>query len=158
MTTSGQRKNSSFSRPEDTGEACVHWSEAAKEPIRTTGIAVAGILILLAGFLGIIHSTLSLAPELGQDFIDAYESWIPQGEFMDSLMSDYDFYAGVVFVFSVLAVAFSMFALRITNFTGAVLGSIFGILAIGFMLGAFLSLIGLFFLLAYRKEFLLACG
>jgi len=158
MATGRQKKTASSPTSDVTGEACVHWSEAAQEPIRTAGIAVAGILILLAGFLGIIHSTLSLAPDLGQDFMDAYESWIPQGEFLDSLMSDYDLYAGLVFVFGMMAVAFSMFALRITNFTGAVLGAIFGILAIGFMFGAFLSLTGLLLLLAYRKEFLLACA
>jgi hypothetical protein len=151
-------KKTSHSPANETGEACVHWSEASQEPIRTAGIMVAGVLILLAGFLGIVHSTLSLSPELGGNFLDAYESWIPPGAFLDSVMSDYNLYAGLVFVFGLIAVAFSMFALRITNFTGAVLGAIFGILAIGFLLGAALGLLGLLLLLAYRKEFLLACG
>lgn len=146
------------SADEGSGEACVHWSEATQEPIRTAGISVAGILILLAGFLGIVHSTLSLSPELGGDFLSAYESWIPQGEFLDSVMQDYTLYAALVFVFGILAVACSMFALRISNFTGAMLGSIFGILAIGFLLGSAFALLGLLLLLAYRKEFLLACG
>jgi len=136
----------------------VHWSEASQEPIRTAGIMVAGVLILVAGFLGIVHSTLSLSPELGGDFLDAYDSWIPPGAFLDSLMDDYTAYAVIVFVFGVLAVAFSMFSLRITNFTGAVLGAVFGIFAIGFLIGSAFALLGLMLLLAYRKEFLLACG
>ncbi len=148
----------SASQSEETGEVCVHWSEASQEPIRTAGIMVAGVLILIAGFLGIVHSTLSLSPELGGDFLDAYESWIPPGSFLNSVMEDYTLYAAVVFVFGVLAVAFSMFALRITNFTGAVLGAVFGIIAIGFLIGSAFALLGLMLLLAYRKEFLLACG
>ena len=151
-------KRTSHSTADETGEACVHWSEAPEVPIRTAGIMVAGVLILLSGFLGIAHATLSLTPELGGDFLDAYESWIPPGAFLNSVMSDYNLFAGLVFVFGVIAVACSMFALRITNFTGAVLGAIFGILAIGFLLGAAFGLLGLLLLLAYRKEFLLACG
>jgi hypothetical protein len=158
LLSGNNAKKTSHSPADETGEACVHWSEASQQPIRTAGILVAGVLILLAGFLGIVHATLSLSPEFGEDFLDAYESWIPPGAFMDSIMSDYNLYAGLVFLFGMIAVACSTFALRITNFTGAVLGAIFAILAIGFLLGAAFGLLGLFLLLAYRKEFLLACG
>ncbi|MEM0343212.1 MAG: hypothetical protein QXJ32_04935 [Thermoplasmata archaeon] len=144
--------------PDETGEACVHWSEASKQAIRTAGIKVAGVLILVAGFMGVTHSTLSLSPEFGGDFLDAYEAWIPPGAFLDSLMADHSLYAGLVFVFGVGAVACSMFALRITSFRGAVLGGVLGILAVGFLLGAAFSLLALILLVVYKKEFLLACG
>lgn len=155
--SSNNGKRTEHPLTDETGEACVHWSEAPEEPIWTAGIMVAGIFILLAGFLGMVHATLSLVPGLGEDFLGIYEDWIPTGAFLDSVLSDYNFYAVLVFVLGLIAVVLSGYALRMTNFKGAVIGAVAGILAIGFLLGSFFGLIALLLLLASRKEFLLAC-
>jgi hypothetical protein len=62
-----------------------------------------------------------------------------------------------MFVFGVLSIALSMTALKRSNYPGAVAGAVFGIMAIGFLFGAFFGLMALILLLLSEREFLLEC-
>jgi hypothetical protein len=143
--------------PPPKAEECEHWSERPTHSIRTAKVGVGGILILLAGFLGITHALLSVMPETGQSILDTYESVIPQGEALNEILDTYEFYAGLMMFFGVMAVALSMFAFNRSRYAGAIAGGIFGVLAIGFLLGAFLGLVGLLLVATSKREFLPEC-
>ncbi len=145
--------------PEDlSAEECVHWSDKPASAGRTAKISVAGILVLMAGFLGISQALISLAPEISEEFIRTLEEVVPGMETVDDLMADYVLLQAAFFVFGVVAIFGSMFALMGSRFDMAVIGAVFGILAVGFMLGAIFSLFGLIMVLTSRKEFLSECG
>ncbi|MCU0852848.1 MAG: hypothetical protein MUC90_06330 [Thermoplasmata archaeon] len=139
-------------------EECEHWSEKPAHAVRTAKVGIAGTFILLAGVLGIVHAVMSVLPGIGEDIIATYENVIPQGEFLDGLMQDYVFVAALIFVSGVLAIGMSMFAFMKSNFYGSIAGGIFGILAIGFLFGAFFGLVGLLLVATSKREFLAECG
>jgi ribosomal protein L40E len=134
-------------------EECVHWSEGPSSPGRTAMVLVAGILILMAGVLGIAQSVLSLSPALGGGFLDAYENAVPGASTTGDLLDQYMLLQVCVFVFGVIAIFGSMFALNQSRFDMSIVGAVSGILAIGLLFGAFLSLVALIVLLTSRRHF-----
>ncbi|HUV60756.1 MAG TPA: zinc ribbon domain-containing protein [Thermoplasmata archaeon] len=134
-------------------EECVHWSEGPSSPGRAAMVMVAGILILMAGVLGVAQSVLSLSPDLGEGFLDAYEDIVPGASTTGDLLNQYALLQVGVFVFGVIAIFGSMFALNRSRFDMSVVGAVSGILAIGLLFGAFLSLVALIVLLTSRKNF-----
>jgi ribosomal protein L40E len=139
-------------------EACVHWSEEPSAAGRTARVLMAGILILMAGVLGIVQSVLALSPGLGEGFLNAYEDLVPGASATGEVLDQYTLLQVAVFVFGVLAIFGSMFALGESRFDMSVVGGVAGVLAIGLILGAFLSIVALLLLVTSRKSFDPECG
>ncbi|OGS43490.1 MAG: hypothetical protein A3K76_00025 [Euryarchaeota archaeon RBG_13_57_23] len=139
-------------------EECEHWSELPTHSVRTAKVGVGGILILLAGFLGITHALLSLLPGTGEDILATYGSVIAPGETLNEILDSYEVYAGLMMLFGVLAVVLSMFAFNRSRFDGALAGGVFGVMSIGFLFGAFFALVGLLLIATSRREFIPECG
>jgi len=145
--------------PQDLpAEECVHWSDKPASAGRTAKVSVAGILVLLAGFLGIAQAVILVTPEMSEEIVSGLEEAIPGLEAVDNLMTDYVLLQAAFFVFGVVAVFGSMFALMGSRFDMSIVGAVFGILAVGFVFGAVLSLAGLLMIATSRKEFLSECG
>lgn len=138
-------------------EECVHWSEKPASAGRSAKVSVAGILILLAGFMGVFQAFFALTPEIGEGFLQTYESAIPWAESTDEVVAEYVLLQIAVFVFGAVAIFGSMFALNGSRFDYAMVGAVSGILAIGLLLGAFLSLVALILVATSRKTFLSEC-
>lgn len=139
-------------------QECVHWSEAPASAGRSAKVSVAGILILLAGFLGIAQAVLALTPDIGEGFMRTYEDLVPIAEPVDNMLEDFVVLQGAVLIFGAVAIFGSMFALNQSRFDMAIVGAVFGILAVGFLMGALLSIFGLILIATSRKEFLPECG
>lgn len=139
-------------------ESCEHWSELPAHSQRSAMIDMAGILILVAGALGITHALLSALPGTSSDILNHYERIIPAGRFLDGVIQDNGFVAVLIFIAGALAMGLSMSVFKRTNLTLAVSGAVFGIIAIGFLFGAFFALVGLILLAVSKREFLLECG
>ena len=138
-------------------EACEHWSELPAHTSRTAIISVAGVLILLAGALGITHALLSALPETGSAILYHYENLIPAGGFLDGVIQDNGVIASLMFISGALAMVLSLSIIRRGNPVLAVASGILGIVAIGFLIGAFFALVGLLMLAVSRREFLAEC-
>lgn len=138
-------------------EACEHWSELPAHTHRTAMIDMAGILILLAGALGLTHALLAALPETGDEILTRYENIIPAGEFLNSVIRDYAFVSALMFVAGILTMGLSMSVFKRTSLWLSVAGAVFGIIAIGFLIGAFFAVVGLILLAASKREFLLEC-
>ena len=138
-------------------EACEHWSEKPTHAVRTAKVGIAGILVLLAGALGVTHGLLALLPETGSDILSHYEAIIPQGEVLDEILNDSELLSALILVFGMLAVAMSVFAFNRSRFNGAVAGAVLGIVSVGFMIGAFLAIIALIMLATSKREFIPEC-
>lgn len=121
------------------------------------GVDMAGVLILLAGFLGITHSLLSLLPGTDSEILATYGSWVPPGDILNDLLETYWFYAGLMLLFGIMAVAMSMFVFNRSRFDGALAAGVFGILSIGFLFGAFFAIVGLLLIANSKREFLPEC-
>jgi len=139
-------------------DQCEHWSETPAHEVRTAKIGMAAILILLAGSLGITHALLSVLPNVGSDILSKYEDLVPPGKVLNGILGDYVLVAAMMFLTGVLAIACSMFAFMRTNFWGAMAGGVLGILAIGFLFGAFFALVGIILLATSKREFLAECA
>ena len=114
--------------------------------------------MLTAGMLGIAQATLSLTPGLGDDFLALFEKFIPGMETADNLIADYIILQVAIFISGAIAIFGSLFTLNQSRFKVSVIGGIFGICAIGLLLGAFFSLIALALVISSRKQFLSECG
>ena len=139
-------------------QECVHWSEKPASAGRSAKVSVAGILILIAGFLGIAQAVFAFTPEIGEGFIRTYEDLVPWAETVDTALEDFVVLQGAALIFGAVAIFGSMFALNRSRFDMAVVGAVFGILAIGFFMGALFSVFGLLLIATSRKEFLPECG
>jgi hypothetical protein len=137
---------------------CEPAAEAPLHTVRTFGVDLAVIFMILAGGLGIIHAILASLPDTSREILSSYESVIPMGEFLDGVLQDHVAVSVLMFVFGVLAIVLSMTALRRSSFPGALAGAVFGILSIGFLFGAFFGLMALILLVISKREFLLECA
>jgi hypothetical protein len=138
-------------------EVCEHWSERPSHEVRTAKVGIAGILILMAGALGVAHGLLALLPETGGEILSSYESFLPPGEVLDDIMRDSELLSALVLIFGIMAVAMSTFAFTQSRFNGALAGAVLGILSVGFLIGAFFALIALILLATSRREFIPEC-
>lgn len=144
--------------PKDvTPTECVHWSEKPAAAGRSARVVMAGILILMAGALGIGQGVAGLDPGFSGTLMDIMEGLIPWSETTDDIVGEYLALQVWVVIAGVLAIAGGVFALTETRYEFAVMGGIFGFLAIGFLMGAFLGLVGLLLLAVSRKDFLPEC-
>jgi ribosomal protein L40E len=139
-------------------EECVHWSERPAAASRAATLYVAGILILIGGVLGIAQSVLGLTPDLGESFLQAYEDLVPGAGAANDLVGEYVLLQLAVFVFGCAAIFCSLFAFDRSNYRVALVGGVCGFLAIGLLIGSFLSLVGLMLIVASRRRFLSECG
>lgn len=136
---------------------CVHWSERPAAAGRSARVMMAGILILVAGSLGVGQAAVSLDPDLTESMMDAVEAAVPWAESVDEMLTEYAVLQVFVLVSSVIALAGGVFALTRTRFEFALIGGVFGMAAIGFLMGAFLALVGVLLLATSRKDFLPEC-
>lgn len=136
---------------------CVHWSEKPSAAGRSARVVMAGILILMAGVLGIGQAAVALSPSLSETLVSAIDSVLPWSGTMGSWVEDYFVLQAWTFIAGLLAIFGGVFALTETRYEFAVMGGVFGVLAIGFLMGAFLGLIGLLLLAVSRKDFLPEC-
>ena len=60
---------------------------------------------------------------------------------------------GVFVVFGIIAILGGIFAIQRKHFAIALVGAIFGLIGIGFVIGSVLGLIGLILIAVGRKEF-----
>lgn len=144
--------------PKNVGETeCVHWSEKPAASGRSARVAMAGILVLMAGALGIGQAVVALDPELSESFVSAIEGMLPMSETVDDWVAEYVVLQAWTFLAGLVAIAGGVFALTGTRYELAVIGAVFSVLSIGFFLGAFLGLVGLLLIAFSRKEFLPEC-
>jgi hypothetical protein len=144
--------------PEQVGDTeCVHWSEKPAAAGRSARVAMAGIMILIAGALGIGQAVVALDPDLSESFASAIEGVLPWSGDAGQWVAEYVILQVWTLIAGLLAIAGGVFALTETRFEFAVMGGIFGVLAIGFLIGAFLGLVGLLLIAFSRKEFLPEC-
>lgn len=133
-------------------------AEAELHTVRTFGVDLAVIFMILAGGLGIIHAILAALPSTSHEILSNYESVIPMGKFLDDVLKDYVAVSALMFVFGAMSIGLSWTALKRSSYPGAVAGAVFGILSIGFLFGAFFGLMALVLLAISRREFLLECS
>ena len=138
-------------------EECEHWSEEPAHTERMAKVDIAGISIFLAGVFGIVHAILAALPGTSDTILSHYGSIIPRGQFLDTVVNNHLLFSALMFAFGVIALALSMSAFKRSSYAGAITGGVFGILAIGFLFGAFFALIGLLLLALSRREFLKEC-
>lgn len=144
--------------PTQVGDTeCVHWSEKPAAPGRSARVAVAGILLLIAGALGIGQAVVAISPSLSESLVDAVEAVVPGSGAVGDLVADYVLLQAWSFIAGLLAIAGGMFALTATRYELALMGGLCGFLAIGFLMGAFFGLLGLLILVFSKKEFLPEC-
>ena len=136
---------------------CVHWSEKPAAAGRSARVMMAGILILIAGSLGVGQAMVALDPDLTASMMDAIEAAVPWAEPIDEMLLEYFVLQAWVLISSLIALAGGVFALTKTRFELALAGGVFGIMAIGFLMGAFLALVGVLLLATSRKDFLPEC-
>jgi hypothetical protein len=136
---------------------CVHWSEKPATAGRSARVVMAGILIMMAGALGIGQSVVTLSPDLSSSLMDTIEGVVPWSGTVGDAVAEYVMLQAWVFIAGLLAIAGGVFALTETRFELAVMGGIFGILAVGFLMGSFLGLVGVLLLAVSRKDFLPEC-
>jgi hypothetical protein len=139
-------------------EECVHWSESPASATRASMLYVAAILVLIGGVLGITQAILGLTPDLGDDFLRIFGDLIPGVEAADDLMAEYVLLQIGVFLFGSLAIFGSLFIFSRSDFRLSLVGGVSGVLAVGFLIGSFLSIVGLMLLIVSRKQFLSECG
>ena len=144
--------------PKDLTQAeCVHWSEKPAAAGRSARVVMAGILILMAGALGIGQGVAGLDPGFSETLMDIMEGLIPWSVATDDIVGEYLALQVWAVIAGVMAIAGGVFALTETRYEFAVMGGIFGFLAIGFLMGSFLGLVGLLLLAVSRKDFLPEC-
>jgi predicted amidophosphoribosyltransferase len=102
---------------------------------------VGGVLILIAGILGILEGLLTLA---------AVSSVSAAGY---TLPGSVTCCAGLLCIFGLIAAAGSFSAIGRHSVVFAIVGGVFGILAIGFLIGAVLALIGIILVAIAHDEF-----
>lgn len=138
-------------------EKCEHWSEEPAHTERMAKVDIAGISILLAGVLGIFHSILAALPGTSDTILSRYGNIIPQGRFLDGVINNYLLFSALMFVFGVLAITLSRSVFNRSSYSLSIAGGVFGILAVGFLFGAFFAVIGLLLLVLSRREYLKEC-
>ncbi len=144
--------------PKDLPEnECVHWSEKPAAAGRSARVMMAGILVMMAGALGIGQGIAGLSPDTAGSLMDAMEGILPWSSSADDLVTEYVALQIWAMAAGLLAIAGGLFALTETRYELAVMGAIFGVLSIGFLMGAFLGLVGLLLLAVSRKDFLPEC-
>lgn len=122
------------SRPEPTYDAFSEERYVGESELPVIG----GILVLIAGVLGIFWGLVLLAGLASNQYVDSWSATCCSGLFA---------------LFGVIAVAGSFSAMGRRGLWFAVIGGVFGILSVGFFIGALLSLIGIVLIAISHDEF-----
>jgi hypothetical protein len=112
---------------------------------------VGGVLILIAGLLAIGMGLMYLALDVNQ--LEDSGVTLPPEVSTQDLQNILYICGAVVLIFGIIALLGGVFAIQRKSFVLAVCGGIFGMIGIGFLFGAVLSLIGLILVLVSRHEF-----
>lgn len=112
---------------------------------------IAGILILLSGLAALAFGVLYLALD-SQDLEDSGVV-LPEDIAWDDIDAVMDVCGAIAIVFGLLAILGGVMSARRKYFALSMLGGVFGVLGVGFGIGALLAIIGLILLLVSRKEF-----
>lgn len=147
----------SEAREVDSAE-CEYPTEAPLHTVRSFTVDLAAIFMLLAGGLGIFHGLLAALPGTSREILATYEDVIPAGKFLNDILQDYVFVSVLMLVFGGLSIVLSMSAIKRSSYALALAGSVFGIMSIGFLFGAFFGLMALILLVISKREFLLECA
>jgi len=109
---------------------------------------VAGICLLLAGFIGIAYSMTVLSAPLSQEEIDAYQNLTATDRFIVTA-------SGLATIYSqAVAILGGILALQRRSWTLAIVCGVISLLAIGFYgVSSLLGLVGLVILALARSEF-----
>lgn len=108
-------------------------------------------MILVAGLLAIGMGVLYFALDVN-DLEDSGVTLPPEVSTQD-LQNIVAICGSILLIFGVLAIIGGVFAIQRKHFVFAVFGGIFGMIGIGFLLGAVLALIGLILVAVSRHEF-----
>jgi DNA-directed RNA polymerase subunit RPC12/RpoP len=142
-------------KPDD--DKCEHTFEEPMHIERSARVYMAGVLIFIAGAMGVAHALLATLPGTQSDILSHYNSIIPAGKFLEDLLNNYAVIGGLMFLFGIAAVAMSTFAFNRTRYWGSIAGACFGFMSIGFLIGAFLALVAIVLLVSARQEFYPEC-
>ena len=137
---------------------CVHWSDKVSSSGRTARLMVAGILILISGAMGLGQAVISVTPGTGEQIGDFFVDVLPVGESINDALAEYFLLQLMILVGSIGALIGGAFTLTQARFDVSVIGGVCGILAIGFLIGAFFALVGVILIVSARKEFLPECA
>lgn len=109
-----------------------------------TAMPVAGgALVLIAGILGLGQGAVLFLP-------GAALAGIPGGESLAAILA---ICGGIFVIFGLVAIVGGIMAVQRKMWGLALVGSILGLLALGFILGSVLSLVGLILIAISKKEF-----
>lgn len=111
----------------------------------------AGGLIIASGFLGLLMGILMLVASTFSFSMSNLN--LPSNFTVHDLKNLLAILGTVFIVFGVLAIIGGVLAMQRTHLPIAVIGGVFGVLAIGFFVGALLALIGIIILIMARHEF-----
>lgn len=121
----------------DEWEPKTGYEDAPRQARRVAWVSLGGILVLMAGGLGLIDAVMVVGIGVELDVIDT-----------DTVVC-----STLMALFGILAIAGGVMAILRQQFPLAVIGAVCGILAYGCALGPILSIIGLIIIVAMRKEF-----
>ncbi len=107
-------------------------------------IIASGVLGLLMGIVMLIVSTLSF---------DTLNITLPAGFTEQDFHNLFVVLGSVVIAFGAIAIIGGMFAVQRRQLALSILGGVFGVLSIGFFLGAVVAAIGIILLIVSRHEF-----
>ena len=116
---------------------------------------VGGILILIAGIMGLVLGGIFIvAADAVSEGSDELGDWGIDIAGAGDLLSDILLVCGAMcLIFGIIAAVGGFFAIKRDHFALAVIGGIFGLLGLGFLIGSLLALIGLILVVIARKEF-----
>ncbi|MEW5747346.1 MAG: hypothetical protein AB1793_00970 [Candidatus Thermoplasmatota archaeon] len=121
----------------DEWEPKAGYEDAPRKARRVAWVSLGGILVLIAGGLGLIDAVLVVGIEVELDIVDT-----------DTMICTV-----MIFLFALMAIMGGIMAVMRLHFPLAVIGAVSGILAFGCALGLVLSAIGLIMIIAMKREF-----
>ncbi|MBU0685472.1 MAG: hypothetical protein ABIE25_06810 [Thermoplasmatota archaeon] len=119
--------------------------------VRSYKPVIAGVLILVAGFLALGMGLFYLALDVSS--LEDVGVALPPEVSLEDLQDLMVICGGILVVSSFIAIVGGFFALKRKHFFAAIAGAVFGMVGIGFILGAILALIGLILVALSRHEF-----
>lgn len=121
----------------DEWEEKVGYEDAPHQARRIAWVSLGGVLVLMAGALGLIDAVFMIGLGAELDILDT-------NAIVCTVMMT---------VFGIVAVMGGFLAIMRLQFPLAVIGGVSGIFAYGCAIGAVLSIVGLVIIVAMRKEF-----
>jgi len=128
-------------------------AEAAKPPHEKSALSlVGGIMILVAGLMGVFMGAMLLAIDV--EDLDVYGLNVAGDTALD-ILEDIMTVCGIIFlVLGLVAVLGGFFGVRRKHFGIVILGGVLGLFVLGpYMLGSLLALIGLILVAISKKDF-----